>query len=343
MQHSINKEHLAIAAECLRLGKQIAFPTETVYGLGADATNDEAVAGIFAAKGRPADNPLIVHIAEHSQLLQLAEVKFELEHKLMAAFWPGPLTLILPVKPASLSRYVTAGLDTVGIRMPDHPLALALIAASRKPIAAPSANRSGRPSPTQANHVLEDLDGKIAGVVDGGMTGVGLESTVAIVENEQLIRILRPGGITKERIATLFPHVQILSEKDDLFQEAPRSPGMKYTHYAPQGSLTIVSGQIENVSSYINSRIEEAQQPEKVGILTFNEHEALYDERAVRISLGSKLNASEASHKLYDALRKFDEHGVNIIWSEAIAKQGLGVALMNRLIKAAGYRIVYVD
>lgn len=343
MQQAINQVELKKAAHCLNDGEQIAFPTETVYGLGADATNDKAVEGIFKAKGRPSDNPLIVHIATREQLDQLAKVNYKLEQHIMDKFWPGPLTIILPVKQGTLSNFVTAGLDTVGIRMPDHEIALALIAESGKPIAAPSANRSGRPSPTQAKHVYEDLQGKIAGIIDGGMTGVGLESTVVLVENESTIRILRPGGITKEMLVNAFPKVLVLVEKDDAPQEAPRSPGMKYTHYAPKGSLSIVTGPIANVSAYINERIAECESHKKVGVLTFDEHIGLYHEAAICISLGSHSQLSEASSRLYDALRQFDHYEVDVIWSEATSKEGLGYALMNRLVKAAGYRIIEVN
>jgi len=332
-----------MAAHYLQRGMQIAFPTETVYGLGADATNDEAVLGIFKAKGRPSDNPLIVHIAQIEQLSALANISYELEEKLMDRFWPGPLTIILPVKANVLSKHVTAGLNTVGLRMPDHPISLALIAESKKPIAAPSANRSGRPSPTQAKHVYEDLNGKIAGIVDGGMTGVGLESTVVVVENEATIRVLRPGGITKEMIEHACPEANIIVEADEETQEAPRSPGMKYTHYAPKGSLTIVKGHIDKVASYINSKIADANMPHKVGVLTFDEHVSHYNNQARIISLGSKDRLDQASSRLYDALRTFDEYQVDIIWSEATHKNGLGYALMNRLVKAAGHQIIQIE
>lgn len=340
MKHTINEQALSEAAQKLQDGEQIAFPTETVYGLGADATNTEAVAGIFAAKGRPSDNPLIVHIASRSQMDNLVQIRYTLEQQLMDKFWPGPMTVILPVIAGRLSTAVTAGLDTVGIRMPDHPVALALIAKSERPIAAPSANRSGRPSPTQANHVYEDLNGKISGIVDGGNTGVGLESTVLVVEDEHTIRILRPGGLTRELLREAFPNVTVLVERDDELQEAPRSPGMKYTHYAPKGSLTIVTGETAHVIDFINEQISEGTQ--KVGVLTFDEHLDLYDKKAVKISLGCKSNLAEASSKLYDALRQFDAQNVDVMWSEATSYDGLGYALMNRLKKAAGYRIIQI-
>lgn len=342
MKHTINEQALSEAAQKLQDGEQVAFPTETVYGLGADATNTEAVAGIFAAKGRPSDNPLIVHIASPSQMNNLVTIRYKLEQQLMDKFWPGPMTVILPVIEGSLSSAVTAGLDTVGIRMPDHPVALALIAKSERPIAAPSANRSGRPSPTQAGHVYEDLNGKIAGIVDGGNTGVGLESTVLLVEAEQTVRILRPGGLTREVLSEAFPHIKVLVERDDELQEAPRSPGMKYTHYAPKGSLSIVTGETNDVINFINLQVEGAGQ-QTVGVLTFDEHLELYDKKAIKISLGSKTNLAEASSRLYDALRQFDAQNVDVMWSEATSYDGLGYALMNRLKKAAGYRIIHIN
>ncbi|MEK8133105.1 L-threonylcarbamoyladenylate synthase, partial [Paenibacillus filicis] len=231
------------AAEALRRGGTIAFPTETVYGLGADARSDAAVAAVFTAKGRPSDNPLIVHIADRSQLAELTAPPEEAVSLLMDAFWPGPLTVVLPVREGVLSPLVTAGLSTVGIRVPDHPVARALIAASGCPVAAPSANRSGRPSPTEAGHVLHDLAGRIAGIVDGGPAGVGLESTVVELRGDTLY-VLRPGGVTAAQLRRVLPagvHVQEAAESVAA-AETPRAPGMKYAHYAPRGRLTIVRG-----------------------------------------------------------------------------------------------------
>lgn len=232
---------LQAAAACLRQGKTVAFPTETVYGLGADARSTEAVDAVFAAKGRPSDNPLIVHIAHRDQLHELVTEVNETAEALMSAFWPGPLTLVLPVRPGAVSPRVTAGLDTVAVRMPDHPVALPLIAAAACPVAAPSANRSGRPSPTLAAHVREDLDGRIGGIVDGGPTGVGVESTVVQASDDGTVTILRPGGITAEQLFAVAARVAtdpaLLAEGSagDSTSPAPRSPGMKYTHYAPAG------------------------------------------------------------------------------------------------------------
>lgn len=251
-----DQQSLAEAAAILTGGGTVAFPTETVYGLGADARNTAAVEAVFAAKGRPSDNPLIVHIAKREQLGGLVTDIHPAAAALMDAFWPGPLSLVLPVRPGVLSPRVTAGLDTVAVRMPDHPAALALLERSGCPVAAPSANRSGRPSPTAAAHVLEDLAGYIGGVLDDGPTGVGVESTVVQVQPDGTVVILRPGGITAEQLSAVAGAVTAppAGEPGGAVQAggadagagsspAPRSPGMKYTHYAPQGSLTIVSGE----------------------------------------------------------------------------------------------------
>lgn len=225
------------AAALLRSGETVAFPTETVYGLGADARNTAAVEAVFAAKGRPSDNPLIVHIARREELGRLVTEVHPVAEALIDAFWPGPLTLVLPVRPGVLSPLVTAGLDTVGVRMPDHPVALALLRAADCPVAAPSANRSGRPSPTLAAHVLEDLAGYIGGVLDGGAAGVGLESTVVQVQPDGTVAVLRPGGITAEQLAAVTGTEAAAAKPAASSSPAPRAPGMKYTHYARAARL----------------------------------------------------------------------------------------------------------
>ncbi|GLX70105.1 L-threonylcarbamoyladenylate synthase [Paenibacillus glycanilyticus] len=336
---------LAEAAALLHEGELVAFPTETVYGLGADARNTKAVEGIFQAKGRPSDNPLIVHIAEERQLEELVLPYPELARRLMKQLWPGPLTIVLPVRPDAVSPLVTAGLSTVGVRMPDHPAALALIRQSGCPVAAPSANRSGRPSPTLAGHVLEDLDGKISGVVDGGATGVGLESTVIELSDSDTIRILRPGGITAEQLQAAVPEARIdapSGTKADT-AEAPRSPGMKYTHYAPKGDLTIVQGDDpEAVVRYIQEQIDRAAPLNvRTGVLTFDERTDAYHADVVLAS-GSERHLEQAAHSLYAALRQFDAEGVQLIWAEGCSEEGIGLALMNRLAKAAGHQSVRV-
>ncbi|MEB3102531.1 L-threonylcarbamoyladenylate synthase [Ferviditalea candida] len=347
------------AAEYLRSGRLVAFPTETVYGLGANALSTEAVEKIFQAKGRPSDNPLIVHIADPGQLDDLVLEYDAPVKQLIEAFWPGPLTLVLPVRPGAVSPRVTAGLSTIAVRMPDHPLALHLIRAAGCPVAAPSANRSGKPSPTAAEHVRNDLDGRIDGILDGGHSGVGLESTV-VEWADGKVWILRPGGITPEDIRRLGLAVELdaslqstggdssdAASSFDGVKEAggptPRSPGMKYRHYAPKGMLSIVQGDNpQKVSAYIQERIDEAKaKGEKTGILAFEEHLPYYRADVV-LSCGSQDDLSSAGKLLYDALREFDREGVSYILAEGFREDGLGLAVMNRLHKAAGGRLIHI-
>ncbi|MDO7906508.1 L-threonylcarbamoyladenylate synthase [Paenibacillus sp. JX-17] len=333
------------AAALLQSGKTVAFPTETVYGLGGDARRSDAVESIFTAKGRPADNPLIVHIADRRQLDELVSGVKPVEAALMDAFWPGPLTLVLPVRPGVLSPRVTAGLDTVGIRMPDHPVALRLLAVSGCPVAAPSANRSGRPSPTRASHVREDLAGRIGGILDGGPTGVGVESTVVQAGDDGVVTILRPGGITAEQLAAVAAAVEtdpaLAGSGPDEHSPAPRSPGMKYTHYAPRGRLCVVEGPSpQRVTDHIRAALAEAAaRGERTAVLAFDEHRSAYEGERV-YSLGSLARLEEAAHRLYDVLRACDEDGAAFILSEACPQEGLGAAVMNRLLKAAGHEVV---
>lgn len=342
------KQALQEAGQVLELGGTVAFPTETVYGLGADAGNTEAVERVFAAKGRPSDNPLIVHISELTQLDGLVRHVNETERALMARFWPGPLSLVLPVKPGAVSPRVTAGLDTVAVRMPDHNVALALISAAGRPLAAPSANRSGRPSPTLASHVLEDLAGAIDGVLDGGPAGVGVESTVVQVGEDGAVTVLRPGGVTAEQLAAVAASVRmdpaLHRAAGEAESPAPRSPGMKYTHYAPKGAMCVVQGpRAIAVSARIAAELEAAaQRGEVTGVLSFDEHIGHY--RAdVAVSLGSLAAPEEAARRLYAGLRRFDDEGATFILAEACPEQGLGAAVMNRLLKAAGHHIIDVN
>lgn len=338
---------LQAAAACIRQGQTVAFPTETVYGLGADARSTVAVEAVFVAKGRPSDNPLIVHIAHRDQLDTLVTEVNETAEALMAAFWPGPLTLVLPVRSGAVSPRVTAGLDTVAVRMPDHPVALQLIAAAACPVAAPSANRSGRPSPTLASHVREDLDGRIGGIVDGGPTGVGVESTVVQVGDDGTVTILRPGGITAEQLSAVAARVAtdpaLLAEgADGVGSPAPRSPGMKYTHYAPAGALCVVEGPPAAVAAWISAALAEAaQRGERTAVLAFAEHAEQYRADAV-FSLGDASELEEAARRLYAALRNCDEQGATYIVAEACSREGLGAAVMNRLLKAAGNQLIQV-
>ncbi|WP_110928316.1 L-threonylcarbamoyladenylate synthase [Bacillus massiliglaciei] len=321
-------------ADLLMNDEVVAFPTETVYGLGANAKSSTAVKKIYEAKGRPSDNPLIVHIASKQQLEEFTESIPQAAARLMAEFWPGPLTVILKEKAGVLSELVTVGLGSVGVRMPNHPVASALIQASGLPIAAPSANTSGKPSPTLAAHVKDDLDGRIAGIVDGGPTGVGVESTVVDCTGEIPV-ILRPGGITKEQIQEVIGKViEDAALKNPA--EAPKAPGMKYTHYAPKAPLTLVEG-----SQGFFQRVIDAERAEgkKVGVLAAEENKERYEADSI-LSPGSLADLSTVAAGLYETLRKFDQEGVNVIYSEVFPTDGIGAAIMNRLTKAAGQKIM---
>ncbi|MBD8004451.1 L-threonylcarbamoyladenylate synthase [Bacillus norwichensis] len=327
-----NYPQVVEAAQYLKEGEVVAFPTETVYGLGANALSDKAVAKIFKAKGRPADNPLIVHIANVNQLDLLTKEIPETAIKLMNEFWPGPLTLIFKSKPDAVSSLVTAGLKTVAVRMPDHPVALALINAAGVPIAAPSANKSGKPSPTMARHVLADLEGLIAGVVDGGPTGVGLESTVLDCTPEVPI-ILRPGGLSKEEIERVIGQV----DQDPALkhsESSPKSPGMKYRHYAPSAPLFLVDGDKAWIQELIDQKRSSGV---KVGVLAPEESASFYKADAVVVS-GRRSDLKSVAHTLYQALRSFDEKNLDLIYAEVYPLQGVGEAVMNRLEKAAAHR-----
>lgn len=332
------------AADLLRSGEVVAFPTETVYGLGANALSNEAVEKIFLAKGRPSDNPLIVHIGEKQQLSAVAAYIPPKGEQLMEAFWPGPLTVIVP-KTDRVASLVTAGLDSVGVRMPAHPIALALIQRAGVPIAAPSANRSGRPSPTTAAHVMADLDGRVSGVVDGGPTGVGLESTVIDVTVDPPV-ILRPGGITREQLEAVVGPVAL----DPAFEvgavDTPRSPGMKYTHYAPEGEMWLVAGEAGAAREKMAAMLREAKQHgQKTGVLATDESAAYWEQSPdadVVLSVGSGADLEQVAHQLYAVLREFDDHKAQYIVAETFPRNGLGMAVMNRLEKAAGGRILSV-
>lgn len=319
---TINKQFISEAAALLKAGETVAFPTETVYGLGADATNKSAVAKIFEAKGRPQDNPLIAHVANVEQLQQLVDNLPEYVDDLITAFSPGPLTYVLESNGACAEN-VTAGLSTIGVRIPDHPVALELLQACNFPVAAPSANLSGKPSPTTADHVDEDLNGKISGIVDGGPTGVGVESTVISCREHDVV-ILRPGGITKEQIEQIVPVAEPVNETVD----KPASPGMKYKHYSPDVPLWLVDGGAEKIQNVI---AEETEKGKKVALLA---RDAILElvEADLKLSLGSSLE--DVANKLYDNLRKVKRSDVDIIVSEVFPESGIGQAIMNRLKKA---------
>jgi len=344
------RDRLREAAACLRVGGLVAFPTETVYGLGADARDSRAVERIFLAKGRPQDNPLIVHAATVEDALALASSVGGAERRLAERFWPGPLTIVLPVRPGAVSPLVTAGLDTVAVRVPGHAVARELIALAGVPVAAPSANRSGRPSPTSAAHVLEDLAGRIDGIVDGGSAEVGLESTVAAVDRQGRVRILRPGGVTAEDLEAA--GFQVAAEEESFSENdpasAPRSPGVKYRHYAPRGELTVVEGAPDAVRAYIAARLaEDAASGVRAAVLAFapeREAAAAYAGAALVLSLAESRRAPAAAAKrLYAALRECDAAGIGKLYAEsAPGGGGIGRALANRLHKAAEGRVVRV-
>jgi L-threonylcarbamoyladenylate synthase len=329
-----NNPQVVDAAHFLQENEVVALPTETVYGLGGNAESDVAVEKIFAAKGRPSDNPLIIHIAEKHQLAAfVAEIPKKAEI-LMERFWPGPLTIIFKKKDGVLSDKATAGLETVAVRMPDHPVALALLKKCQLPIAAPSANRSGKPSPTNAEHVMEDLNGKIAGVLDGGSTGVGVESTVLDC-TEEIPVILRPGGVTKEQLETVVGEVHL---DRALIDEAskPKAPGMKYQHYAPNAPLYLVNGS----KSFLQGLIEEKQKDGlRVGVLA-TEESVEYYQADVSIACGKRGELESVATALYETLRSFNQEKVDIIFSEMFPNTGVGHAIMNRLQKAAGNKII---
>ncbi|TRZ36687.1 threonylcarbamoyl-AMP synthase [Niallia circulans] len=322
------------AADLLNKNEVIAFPTETVYGLGGNAKNDEAIAKIFAAKGRPSDNPLIIHIAKKEQLAELVKEVPEKAEQLMEAFWPGALTIIFQLKEGALSKLASAGLNTVGIRMPDHPVALKLLELANLPIAAPSANTSGKPSPTTALHVKEDLDAVIAGIVDGGPTGVGVESTV-IDCTDSIPVILRPGGVSQEDIEKVIGEVQLdkaLINKDS----APKAPGMKYTHYAPNAPLFLVQAPRERIQELV---AEQHRNGKKAGILTTEENKDYYQADYIFVC-GQRADLSTVAANLYDGLRSFNHSDVDIIFAEVFPYEGVGHAIMNRLMKAASHQVI---
>lgn len=339
---------LRIAAAAIRRGELVAFPTETVYGLGADALNAAAVERIFSAKGRPADNPLIVHIADIEQVSPLVCSIPAIFYPLAAAFWPGPLTLIMP-KSAAVPDVTTGGLDTVAIRLPSHPVAQALIRVAQTPIAAPSANRSGRPSPTLAQHVLADLQGRVAVVLDGGAAGVGVESTVLDLTTS-VPTILRPGGVTWEDLAAVIGDVQLDTRVSDINTAADlpvRSPGMKYRHYAPLAPAVLIEGEAPFVWEKMLQSLQ-VDQPQHPGLLITEEG---YDwftrqplpERCEFVLMGKRYRPDTIAAGLYAALRRLDELQVDRIYMEGIAPQGMGLAVMNRMRRAAGGLIVQAE
>lgn len=332
---------IEVAAQFIRKGGLVAFPTETVYGLGADALNSDAVLALFAAKNRPLDNPPILHVADPKAVYPLAAEVPQKAKLLMERFWPGPLTLIF--KRSNLVPSVTvAGLETVAVRMPKHQVALALIRQSGCPIAAPSANLSGKPSPTTARHVYEDLNGRIDVILDGGSTSIGVESTVVDLSVDPPM-LLRPGGTPFEALKQVVGDVKLhpfVESEEELPMEETRSPGMKHKHYAPKAEVILVEGDAPAVVAKVKELIEVyRRRGVKVGVLATDETEANYQADVVR-SLGSRFNLAVVARNLFRLLREVDAEGVDVILAEGVSSEGLGLAVMNRLRKASGYHIV---
>ncbi|MFV0313766.1 MAG: L-threonylcarbamoyladenylate synthase [Anaerotignum sp.] len=332
------------AASILKKGGLVAFPTETVYGLGGNGLDSKACENIYIAKGRPSDNPLILHISQFGELRPIVREIPQMAQKLMDAFWPGPLTMIFP-KADIVPFTTTGGLDTVAIRFPSHPVAIAIIRATGLPIAGPSANSSGKPSPTRASHVAFDLDGKIDMIVDGGAAEWGLESTIVDVTGEVPL-ILRPGAITKEMMEAVVDKVMIdpailKKPSDDM---KPKAPGMKYTHYSPKAEVTLVRGATqEAVISKVNELCAlDYAQGKKTGVMATDETKDFYEADVV-LSLGERDRFEQIGANLFKQLRKFDFLGIDCVYSEVFVEEGEGLAIMNRLNKAAGYRLIDIE
>lgn len=343
--NNIDEDVLEEASSILHRGGLVAIPTETVYGLAGDALSADAAKKIYAAKGRPSDNPLIVHISKVEDLYVIAKEVPDIALKLANKFWPGPLTMILN-KSDKVPSGTTGGLDTVAIRMPNHKIALELISKSGVYLAAPSANTSGRPSPTTAEHVAEDLSGKIDMILDGGAVGIGIESTIVDLTGD-VPTILRPGYISKAMLEEVIGNVvidkAILSEnKDKGF--VPKAPGMKYKHYAPKADMLIVLGKSENVINKINEMSQDTiNQGKKVGIIATNETKDRYNQACDIKVIGSRSSEESIANGLYRVLRDFDKSNVDYIYSEGFVDDELGQAIMNRLLKAAAHNVLEVE
>ena len=341
-QNTGDEEVLRRAGQVIKEGGLVAFPTETVYGLGGDALNKDSSRKIYAAKGRPSDNPLIVHISRMEDLPFLVEEIPKIVYDLAEAFWPGPLTIIMK-KSEHVPMETTGGLQTVAVRMPSHPVARKFIEYAGGYVAAPSANVSGRPSPTKARYVVEDMAGRIEMILEGDEgIEIGLESTIIDVTG-QVPMILRPGYVTREMLETVAGQVQVdKTILDRNCKEPPKAPGMRYRHYAPKGQLTIIEGTPENTIACIQRLTEEAKlQGEKVGIIGTEETRNYYQGDSVK-SVGSRQDEEAIARSLYTLLREFDEEDISVIYSESFSEGGMGQAIMNRLLKAAGYQIIYV-
>ena len=333
----LTEDELHMAAEIIRDGGLLGIPTETVYGLGANALDADACRRIYEAKGRPQDNPLIIHIAEAGWLSRYCREVSQAAYALAEAFWPGPLTMILPKKDIVPMR-TTGGLDTVGVRCPDHPVTLEIIRRADVPIAAPSGNLSGRPSPTTAQHMVEDMDGRIDGIVDGGPCGVGVESTIIDLTCTPP-RLLRPGGLPLEALQAVLGEIEVDKAVVSKLAEGekPKAPGMAYRHYAPKAPVTVVSGDPDKTADYILHHLGE-----QAGIICFHEYLELFAGHVVH-DLGHRDNKAEQAQHVFDALRTFDETDVTEIWAQCPDSSGLGMAVENRLKKAAGFHVIEVN
>ena len=339
--NAMDLEVLQKAGKIIQSGGLVAFPTETVYGLGGDALNKESSKKIYEAKGRPSDNPLIVHICALEDLKPIVKEITEDVYRLAEAFWPGPLTIIMK-KSELVPKETTGGLDTVAVRMPSHPVALKFIEYAGGYVAAPSANVSGRPSPTKAKYVIEDMTGRIEMILDGDGIDIGLESTIVDMTGE-IPMILRPGYITRDMLEKVLGEVSVDKTILDVnCKEPPKAPGMRYRHYAPKGQLTIVEGEVTKTIETINELTKKAHEKgEKVGIIGTEETKDLYLGDSIK-SVGKRRDEKSIARTLYTILREFDDEGVTVIYSESFSQGFMGQAIMNRLLKAAGHQIIYV-
>ncbi|MCL1966240.1 MAG: L-threonylcarbamoyladenylate synthase [Candidatus Bathyarchaeota archaeon] len=335
-------EKIQIATQIIQNGGLVAFPTETVYGLGANALNSNTILALFKTKNRPMDNPPILHIADNSQVYLLAKEVPKNAEILMKKFWPGPLTLIFK-RSNTIPKETVANLDTVAIRIPKHNIALSLIKQSGTPLAAPSANLSGKPSPTTAQHVYNDLNGKIDAILDGGSTNIGLESTVLDLSADPPL-LLRPGATTFEDIQAVLPNVimhPIINYKQNIEIKHARSPGMLHKHYAPNAEMLLIDGAVQDIISKITALSEQyTHEGKKIGILATDETQKAYAITNTIKSMGSRLNLNTIAKNLFKELRDFNESPVDIILAESVPLDGIGLAVMNRLQKASNYKII---
>lgn len=339
---TIDENAIKEAGQVIRDGGLVAFPTETVYGLGGDALSPDSSRKIYAAKGRPSDNPLIVHICRVEDMEKIVRSVPKQAYVLAQHFWPGPLTMIMQ-KSDIVPKETTGGLDTVAVRLPDHEVALAFIREAGGFVAAPSANVSGRPSPTLAKYVYEDMNGKIEMLLDGGQVGIGVESTI-IDLTEEIPVILRPGHVTAEMLSEVLGEVCLDPTMLDVSaSQAPKAPGMKYRHYAPKGELTIVTGNQEAVNATIQRFLErDAAQGKKTGVIVSREEKNLYKADSVKVT-GDREDMAAVARNLFRILREFDDEQIECMYVQAFGKEGIGQAVMNRMLKAAGHKIIEAE